>query len=62
MAERYLVDLHSEVTRREKLIALEKSLDEARTQKDRVLEKKLLAEFVSVSGGGSVSAGDGLPS
>lgn len=62
MAERYLVDLHSEVTRREKLIALEKSLDEARAQKDRVLEKKLLAEFVSVSGGGSVSAGDGLPS
>lgn len=62
MAERYLVDLHSEVTRREKLIALEKSLDEARAQKDRVLEKKLLAEFVNVSGGGSVSAGDGLPS
>lgn len=54
MTERYLVDLYMEVTRREKLLALEKLLDEARANKDRALEKKLLQEFVSVSGGRSL--------
>ncbi len=51
MVERYLLDLHGEVTKREKLLALEKSLDEARAKKDKVLEQQLLAEFVAVSGG-----------
>ena len=51
MVDRYLLDLHGEVTKREKLLALEKSLDEARAKKDKVLEQQLLAEFVAVSGG-----------
>ncbi len=51
MAERYLLDLHTEVTKREKLLYLEKALAEARASKDKVLEQKLLAEFVAVSGG-----------
>lgn len=51
MVDRYLLDLHGEVTKREKLLALEKSLDEARAKKDKVLERQLLAEFVAVSGG-----------
>jgi DNA primase len=54
MAERYLADLHIEVTQREKLIFLEKALDEARAKKDKVLERELLAQFVVVSGKGSV--------
>lgn len=58
MAERYLADLHTEVTKREKLLSLEKALDEARAKKDKTLEQKLLAEFVVVSGGGQ----DALPS
>ncbi len=53
MTERYLRDLHSEVTKRERLLSLEKALDEARNAKDRELEKKLLAEFVLVSDGQS---------
>lgn len=52
MAGRYLADLHTEVTKREKLLSLEKALDEARANKDKSLEQKLLAEFVMVSGGG----------
>ena len=52
MAGRYLADLHTEVTKREKLLSLEKALDEARAKKDKSLEQKLLAEFVAVSGGG----------
>jgi hypothetical protein len=52
MAGRYLIDVHTEVTKREKLLSLEKSIAEARAQEDKTLEKKLLAEFVAVSGGG----------
>ncbi len=51
-AEHYLADLYTEVTKREKLIALEKALDEARASKDKKREQELLAEFVVVSGGG----------
>ncbi len=54
MADRYLADLHTEVTQKEKLISLEKALDDARAKKDKELEKKLLAEFVAVSGGGNM--------
>jgi DNA primase len=49
MAKRYLEDLTREVTRREKLISLERSIDEARRLGDREAEKSLLAEFVKVS-------------
>lgn len=52
MAERYLADLYTEVTKREKLISLEKALDEARAKNDKELEKRILTEFVAVSGGG----------
>lgn len=52
MAGRYLADLYMEVTKREKLLSLEKALDEARAKKDKSLEQKLLAEFVAVSGSG----------
>ncbi len=52
MAERYLSDLYTEVTKREKLISLEKALDEARAKNDKELEKRILTEFVAVSGGG----------
>lgn len=55
MAERYLADLYTEVTKREKLLSLEKALGLAREKKDKELEKKLLAEFSVISGGGSAS-------
>lgn len=58
MAGRYLADLYVEVTRREKLLSLEKALDQARANKDKALEQKLLAEFVAVSSGSET----GLPS
>jgi hypothetical protein len=44
-----LEDLTREVTRREKLISLERSIDEARRLGDREAEKSLLSEFVRVS-------------
>jgi DNA primase len=49
MARRYLEDLTREVTRREKLIALEHAIASAREKGDRDTEKSLLAEFVKVS-------------
>ncbi len=58
MALRYLADLHTEVTKREKLLSLEKAIDKARTEKNKEREKQLLAEFVAVSQGGQA----GLPS
>jgi hypothetical protein len=58
MAGRYLADLYMEVTKREKLLSLEKALDQARANKDKALEQKLLAEFVAVSSGSET----GLPS
>jgi DNA primase catalytic core len=51
IAKRYLDDLHSEVSKREKLIFLEQAIREAREKGDKELEKKLLSEFVSVSSG-----------
>ncbi len=61
---RYLADLYTEVTKREKLLSLEKALDEARASKDKKREQELLTEFVAVSGGGSISpsSSDGLSS
>lgn len=50
MSTRYMQDLAFEVSKREKLLSLEKDLDEARAKKDKEREKKLLAEFVVVSG------------
>lgn len=61
MAERYLTDLYGEVTKREKLLSLEKLIDEARAKKDKALERKLLAEFVAVSGSGTTPSA-ALPS
>jgi hypothetical protein len=58
MAGRYLADLYMEVTKREKLLSLEKALDQARANQDKALEQKLLAEFVAVSSGSET----GLPS
>ena len=55
MADHYLADLYTEVTKREKLLSLEKALGLAREKKDKELEKKLLAEFSVISGGGSTS-------
>lgn len=49
MAKRYLEDLTREVTRREKLVSLERAIDAARKLGDREAEKGLLAEFVKVS-------------
>jgi len=49
VAKKYLENLKGEIMRREKLIALEQSLGEAREKKDKSLEKKLLAEFTAIS-------------
>jgi DNA primase len=49
IAKRYLNDLKGEITKREKLIALERALGEAREKKDKGLEKKLLAQFTEIS-------------
>lgn len=50
MAKRYLDDLTGEVTKRERLIALERSIREARDRGDRDEEKRLLGEFAGISG------------
>lgn len=49
MAARYMEDLRTEVTKREKMIDLERAIREAREQGDKELEKKLLTEFVETS-------------
>lgn len=49
VAKKYLSDLKQEITRREKLISLERDLGEAREKKDKELEKKLLAQFTEIS-------------
>lgn len=49
MAEGYAEDLKVEITRREKLVALEQAIGEARERKDKELEKKLVAQFTAVS-------------
>ncbi|MDO8565804.1 MAG: DNA primase [Candidatus Moranbacteria bacterium] len=49
VAKKYLEDLKGEIMRREKLIALEQALGEAREKKDKELEKKLLKEFAEIS-------------
>lgn len=62
MAERYLADLHNEVTKREKLLFLEKALSLARANQDKATEQKLLAEFVAISQGGPSTPTAPLPS
>jgi len=49
MAEKYGAEIKREITKREKLILLERALDEARKKSDKELEKKLLAEFTAIS-------------
>ncbi|MFZ2187217.1 MAG: DNA primase [Candidatus Moraniibacteriota bacterium] len=49
IAKKYLEDLMVEITKREKLIGLERALREARERKDKELEKKLLAQFTEIS-------------
>jgi DNA primase len=49
IAERYAEQLKVEITRREKLISLERAIGDAREQKDRELEKKLVAQFTEIS-------------
>ncbi len=62
LAKRYLVDLHGEVTKREKLLALEQALGEARAQKDKTLEQRLLREFAAVSAANASPIETGLSS
>lgn len=49
IARGYADHLKTEITKREKLIALERAMNEARQQKDKELEKKLLAQFTEIS-------------
>ncbi|MDP3957104.1 MAG: DNA primase [bacterium] len=49
VAKKYLKDLKGEIMRREKLIALERALGDAREKKDKELEKELLARFTEIS-------------
>jgi DNA primase len=49
IAERYLADIKNEITKREKLVTLERALGEAREQHDKALEQKLLAQFTEIS-------------
>ncbi|MFZ2300055.1 MAG: DNA primase [Candidatus Moraniibacteriota bacterium] len=49
MAKGYAESLKVEITRREKLVALEQAIGEARERKDKDLEKKLVARFTAVS-------------
>ncbi len=53
LAERYLSELHTEVMKRERLHFLEQELIKARENRDKTLEKELLAEFAMLSGGGN---------
>lgn len=53
MATRYIEDLHMEITRREKLLSLQKAIEEARRENNKEREKELLTEFVTISGGGA---------
>lgn len=59
MMGRYSVELRGEINKREKLISLEKALRVARENNDREQEKKLLAEFVSISQNGFTSTQGG---
>lgn len=49
IAKKYWEDLRIEITKREKLLSLERMIDEARTHKDREREKQLVAEFTAIS-------------
>jgi len=49
IAKKYVEDIRTEITKREKLIALERALGDAREKKDKELEKKLLAQFTEIS-------------
>lgn len=49
ITKKYLGDLDTEITKREKLLTLGRALEEARDKKDKELEKRLLAEFAQIS-------------
>ncbi len=49
IATGYAESLKIEITKREKLIALERAIDEARAKKDKVLEQELVAQFTEIS-------------
>lgn len=49
IAKGYIENLKVEVTRREKLIALERAIGEAREKKDKELEKRLVTQFTEIS-------------
>lgn len=49
IARGYAENLRVEITRREKLVALERAIGDARTQKDKELEKRLVAQFTAIS-------------
>jgi len=49
IAKQYGEEIRKEITKREKLVSLERALGEAREKHDKELEKKLLAQFTAVS-------------
>ena len=49
IATGYAESLKIEITKREKLIALERAISEARAKKDKALEQKLVAQFTDIS-------------
>ena len=49
IAQGYLEKLTTEITKREKLIALERAIGEAREKKDKALETKLVTQFTEIS-------------
>ncbi|HLC95255.1 MAG TPA: hypothetical protein VJH89_02095, partial [Patescibacteria group bacterium] len=49
IANEYMQQLIIEITKREKLLTLERLIREARDKQDKALEKKLVAEFTEVS-------------
>jgi DNA primase len=49
IAKEYLENLKTEITKREKLLALERAIKEAREKQDKELEKSLTAQFAKIS-------------
>lgn len=49
IAQEYLENLKKEITRREKLLALEQAIKSAREKQDKELEKNLTAQFAKIS-------------
>lgn len=49
ISKKYVSDLKMEVTKREKLLALELAIKEAREKQDKELEKNLMSQFTKIS-------------